>query len=208
MPLAHSRKSVTGFFLFSFLMLTAPYVAVSQSWAANALLNINTAQVAELAEQLPGIGPAKAVAIVKYREANGPFKTLDALTDVKGIGPATLAKIRGLLFIDKNLVQGKKRKAVKSNSHKKAQPNNNQSNNNASAKETVAMVSRSVNTEPDSLVVDNQVLKPMTLAEREKRTSLAVQAAINNAKRAEDRQMARESKQNRNFKGFWQFLFR
>lgn len=75
-------------------------------------LNINTAAPSLLVERLPGIGPAKAKAIVSYREQKGLFKTLDQLTDVKGIGPGILKKIRPLVYIDakdfdKNRVLGK-----------------------------------------------------------------------------------------------------
>jgi competence protein ComEA len=45
-------------------------------------------------EALPGIGPSIAQAIVEWREANGPFASVDELEDVPGIGPATLAEIR------------------------------------------------------------------------------------------------------------------
>ena len=55
-------------------------------------VNINTANAAELAESLDGIGEAKAKAIVAYRTANGGFKTADALTEVKGIGAKTLER--------------------------------------------------------------------------------------------------------------------
>lgn len=57
------------------------------------VININTASAEEL-DELPGVGPAIAGRIVEYREANGPFASVDALTDVKGIGEATLAELR------------------------------------------------------------------------------------------------------------------
>ena len=55
--------------------------------------NINTADAAEL-QRLPGVGPATAAAIVTWREKNGPFRSVDDLLDVSGIGKATLSKIR------------------------------------------------------------------------------------------------------------------
>jgi competence protein ComEA len=58
-----------------------------------ALVNINTASATELAAT-KGIGDAKAKAIVEYREKNGPFKSVDDLGQVKGIGEQVLAKLR------------------------------------------------------------------------------------------------------------------
>ncbi|EEW07212.1 conserved hypothetical protein [Vibrio mimicus VM603] len=53
-------------------------------------VNVNTASAEELATLLKGIGLKKAQAIVDYREANGPFISIDDLTKVKGIGEATV----------------------------------------------------------------------------------------------------------------------
>ena len=60
---------------------------------ALAAININTATKDELVS-LPGIGPAKAQAIVDYRKAHGPFKTVDELKDVKGIGAKRFEKLK------------------------------------------------------------------------------------------------------------------
>lgn len=65
-----------------------------QSAAVQDKINVNTASADALAEILTGVGPKKAEAIVAYREANGPFKDVDDLLQVKGIGPATLEKNR------------------------------------------------------------------------------------------------------------------
>ena len=63
-----------------------------------ARIDINTASALEL-EQLPGIGPKTAEAIVAYRVENGPFASIDAIVEVKGIGPATLANIQELITV-------------------------------------------------------------------------------------------------------------
>lgn len=63
-----------------------------------AAVNINTANVEEL-QQLKGIGAKKAAEIVAYREAHGEFKNVDELTNVKGIGKATLEKLRQELIV-------------------------------------------------------------------------------------------------------------
>ncbi|MCC6710436.1 MAG: helix-hairpin-helix domain-containing protein [Gammaproteobacteria bacterium] len=57
-------------------------------------VNLNSASAEALAAGMVGIGPAKAQAIVDYREAHGPFKTVDDLLQIKGIGAATLDKNR------------------------------------------------------------------------------------------------------------------
>ena len=62
-------------------------------------VNINTADANTLASELNGIGAAKAAAIVAYREAHGPFKRLEDLVRVKGVGAKTLEKNRANLMI-------------------------------------------------------------------------------------------------------------
>jgi competence protein ComEA len=57
-------------------------------------VNINTADAAALAKALNGIGPAKARAIVTYRDKNGPFKTVDQLAMVEGITQKLIEKNR------------------------------------------------------------------------------------------------------------------
>ena len=60
-------------------------------------LPINSATAEELAEALNGIGIVKAQAIVEFRETNGAFLSAEELTQVKGVGKATVAKNQGLI---------------------------------------------------------------------------------------------------------------
>lgn len=80
---------------FLFLLLTVLLFA-PMSWAGD--LNLNTATASEL-DALPGIGPSKASAIIAHRDSNGPFKTVDGITEVVGIGPATLEGLRDLVMV-------------------------------------------------------------------------------------------------------------
>jgi competence protein ComEA len=66
--------------------------------ASGGLININTATLEQL-DSLPGIGPAIAQRIIDYRENAGGFKAVEEITQVSGIGDATLAKIKGLITL-------------------------------------------------------------------------------------------------------------
>src|SRR5262245_5763973 len=63
-----------------------------------ALVDLNKAERAEL-EQVPGIGPGLAQQITAERQKNGPFKSVEELRRVKGIGPITLDKVRTFLTV-------------------------------------------------------------------------------------------------------------
>jgi len=60
---------------------------------ASGKINVNSADATQL-ESLSGIGEVLAQAIIDFREKNGPFKSVDELMDVSGIGEATLGEIR------------------------------------------------------------------------------------------------------------------
>lgn len=61
-------------------------------------VNINTATLADL-QTLSGIGESKASKIIAYREDNGPFKSVDELTNVSGIGEKTLESIKDMICV-------------------------------------------------------------------------------------------------------------
>ena len=61
-------------------------------------LNINTASLEELMT-LPRIGPALAQRIIEYRETHGGFRSIEELTKVRGIGEATLERLRDLITV-------------------------------------------------------------------------------------------------------------
>jgi competence protein ComEA len=64
-----------------------------QTGGTPAPLNVNTASLAEL-DALPGIGPAKARAILRYREEHGAFAEVEALAGVPGLSGAALARLK------------------------------------------------------------------------------------------------------------------
>lgn len=77
------------------LALVLPSLAL-----ATGALNINTASAAAIAEAIKGVGVQKASAIVAYRDAHGPFKSVDDLAAVKGIGSKTLESNRARLTVE------------------------------------------------------------------------------------------------------------
>jgi len=65
---------------------------------ASGPVNINTATLDQL-DTLPGIGPSIGQSIIDYRTANGPFKTIEQIKDVKGIGDALFEKIKNSITV-------------------------------------------------------------------------------------------------------------
>lgn len=105
-----SLAAAAAFALFSLASLPSlaatepPPVAVAPAVSAEpvqvASVNLNTADAAALSDGLLGIGEKKAQAIVEYREANGPFATVDQLLEVKGIGAGLLEKNRDRIRLE------------------------------------------------------------------------------------------------------------
>ena len=82
------------------LSLVLSCVAVFNGPAfASEPVNINEASAEILAETLSGVGMTKAIRIVAYREAYGPFEHIDELAAVEGIGVATVEKNRDVILL-------------------------------------------------------------------------------------------------------------
>jgi comEA protein len=73
--------------------------------AQDPLLDLNHATLPEL-EKLPGIGPAKAQAIVAFRDARGGFTSVNQLLRIKGIGRAMLRKLAPLVTVSRTTQPG------------------------------------------------------------------------------------------------------
>jgi len=83
-------------------LLQGPFALDSTRTTAGARLDLNQASLAELVA-LPGLGPTLARRVVVYRQTHGPFRRLEALKRVNGIGAATLARLRPYLALDPDI---------------------------------------------------------------------------------------------------------
>ncbi|MGE0450173.1 MAG: ComEA family DNA-binding protein [Vicinamibacterales bacterium] len=77
---------------------TAPPRTDTASAKAGTVVNLNTATAADL-EKLPGIGAKTAQRILEYRQKNGPFKKIEELMNVQGIGEKSFLKLRPQLAV-------------------------------------------------------------------------------------------------------------
>ncbi len=66
--------------------------------ASTAIVNLNTASATDL-EGLPGIGAKTAARIVEYRQKNGPFKKVEELMNVRGVGEKNFVKLKPQITI-------------------------------------------------------------------------------------------------------------
>lgn len=90
----HTLRGYLHALVLTFCLALLPAFAVQAE-----TLDINTASADQLSSVMVGIGPAKAKAIVDYRESNGPFGSIDELSAVKGIGASTVDKNRELISV-------------------------------------------------------------------------------------------------------------
>ena len=80
--------------LLAVWLLCMPLAAMSE-----AVININTADSETMVEDLVGVGPQKAMAIVRYRQQHGPFQKVDDLALVDGIGAKTVEQNRSRMTV-------------------------------------------------------------------------------------------------------------
>jgi competence protein ComEA len=88
-----SRAAMVAVLAAAALALGAPGGALAAEPSLSGVVNVNTASEQEL-QLLPGVGEARARAIVEARKQKGGFKSVDELEEVKGIGDAGLERLR------------------------------------------------------------------------------------------------------------------
>jgi competence protein ComEA len=98
-------RTVLSIVVFSCLLCALPAGAQSKSPArsdakpaSTAVVNLNTASATDL-EGLPGIGAKTAARIVEYRQKNGPFKKIEELMNVRGVGEKNFLKLKPQITI-------------------------------------------------------------------------------------------------------------
>ena len=100
-PLVARRSTLVAGMLG--LLLLTPAMVRAQAAApavekAGSVINLNTASATDL-QNLPGIGAKMAERILEYRQKNGPFKKIEDLMNVKGIGEKNFLKLKARLTV-------------------------------------------------------------------------------------------------------------
>ena len=88
-----ARASVLALVAALGVLLAAPPILAAGGGGLSGVVNINTATSEEL-QLLPGVGEARAKAVIELRKRNGGFKSVNELTQVKGIGETALERLR------------------------------------------------------------------------------------------------------------------
>src|SRR5688500_10159350 len=92
-------------FVAALVFISSPLAAqraakppVATAVVANEVVNLNSATAAQIAS-LPGIGPKTADLVVQYRVKNGPFKKIEEIMNVRGVGEKSFLKIKDRLTV-------------------------------------------------------------------------------------------------------------
>jgi comEA protein len=99
------RRAIALVWLFTALALAGAVSATTKKPPLKPV-NLNSATSEEL-QEVPGIGPATADKILQMRKSYGPFKSVDDLVAIRGIGKKRLDKMRKYLTVGKPVVAGK-----------------------------------------------------------------------------------------------------
>ena len=100
-------RTLLSLVALAFLIAVQPRAAAAQQLAgaraaakpsAATVVNLNTASAAQL-EALPGIGAKTAARIVEYRQKNGPFKKIEELMNVRGVGEKNFLKLKAQITV-------------------------------------------------------------------------------------------------------------
>lgn len=99
--MSHRFSVARSMATLSLLVISVLTVAAvgAQTASAGAGVDLNTADAATLARELKGIGLSKARAIVEHRRRHGPFRSVEELALVRGIGPKTVERNRASLRV-------------------------------------------------------------------------------------------------------------
>ena len=98
--LGFARAMALAMLLGAAALAPATIAQAAEPAATVATVNINTADAQAFAASLKGVGEARAMEIIRYREAYGPFSTVDELAEVKGIGQSTVDRNRSVITLD------------------------------------------------------------------------------------------------------------
>ncbi len=122
---------------FTLLFFTAAGVATAAD-----LVNLNKANAAAIQQNLIGIGPIKAEAIVAYRKKNGKFSSIDDLENVKGIGPGLIKKNKRYLSLSKGAVSGDDKKYAAAKKQAKAKKSSSSSTTKTSKSKSTSTTAK------------------------------------------------------------------
>jgi len=101
------------------IFAAAAFASAAGEESAKGVVNINTASAEQL-QLLPRVGPALAGRIIAFRETNGPFRSIDEIVAVKGIGERSFAKLEPYLTTKGETTLSEKVKSPRSTDGQKA----------------------------------------------------------------------------------------